>query len=261
MNDRGGGVVLLATPGPATSIIYHALARSYGSIAVVLEQPVSRWQMARRRAKRLGIRTVAGQLLFVAVAVPLLRRRYRGRARAILDSAGLDDSPIEDVAAHVSSVNSDDAHDVLRRLQPRVVVVNGTRIISAETLACVDAPFVNMHAGITPQYRGVHGGYWALVEGRPDLVGTTVHFIDTGIDTGPIIGQATFEVTKEDSFATYPYLHVQAGLPILLEAVGEILAGRTPAPRQPHDTTAPSRLRTHPTLGAYVMYRLRSGVA
>jgi folate-dependent phosphoribosylglycinamide formyltransferase PurN len=36
----------------------------------------------------------------------------------------------------------------------------------------------------------VHGGYWALAENNPQLVGTTVHFVDTGIDTGEVIEQS-----------------------------------------------------------------------
>ena len=41
-----------------------------------------------------------------------------------------------------------------------------------------------MHAGITPQYRGVHGGYWAVVNNDPEHCGVTIHFVDKGIDTG-----------------------------------------------------------------------------
>ncbi len=50
-----------------------------------------------------------------------------------------------------------------------------------------------MHAGITLRYRGVHGGYWALAEQHPEWVGTTVHLVDPGIDTGGILAQSTFE--------------------------------------------------------------------
>ena len=45
------------------------------------------------------------------------------------------------------------------------MVVNGTRILSRRMLESIDAVFLNMHVGITPKYRGVHGGYWALANG------------------------------------------------------------------------------------------------
>ena len=126
-----------------------------------------------QRPKRLGIFPAIGQVLFVSAVVPVLKRRGRNRIRQITRSHGLDDSSISGDVIEVESVNSDQARAAVRRLNPALVVVNGTRIIGAETLKAVDAPFVNIHAGITPLYRGVHGGYWALAEGRRDLVGTT----------------------------------------------------------------------------------------
>ena len=101
----------------------------------------------------------------------------------------LDISPVDGRVIRVPSVNSGKARRALREFSPQVVVVNGTRIICNETLCAVDAPFINTHAGITPLYRGVHGGYWALREGRPDLVGTT--FTDYWVYVvGPLMGVA-----------------------------------------------------------------------
>jgi folate-dependent phosphoribosylglycinamide formyltransferase PurN len=146
---------------------------------------------------------------------------------------------------------------MLRRLGPKVVVINGTRIISAETLRCVDATFINIHAGITPLYRGVHGGYWALAEGRPDLVGTTVHVVDSGVDTGTVLEQVRFTPSPGDSFVTYPYLHTAAGIAPLLRAVRRALEGTL----QPRPAAGvPSRLRYHPTLWGYLSTRIRRGV-
>ena len=103
-----------------------------------------------------------------------------------------------------------------------------------------------MHAGITPAYRGVHGGYWALAEGRTDLVGTTIHLVDEGIDTGGVIEQASFSPTEADTFVTYPYLHTAAGLPPLIEAVRGILRGHAAcAPRALESDHAPTPLPPH----------------
>ena len=47
-------VVLLAGPGDATAVVYHALERAFGDVTLVQEDPVSHVALARRRAKRLG---------------------------------------------------------------------------------------------------------------------------------------------------------------------------------------------------------------
>jgi folate-dependent phosphoribosylglycinamide formyltransferase PurN len=193
------------------------------------------------------------------VGQPLLRRAARGRIEQILREHGLTDAPLpEDRVTRVASANDDDARDALRRLSPAVVVVNGTRILGRRTLEALSCPIINTHAGITPLYRGVHGAYWALAEGRPELAGTTVHYVDKGIDTGPVIAQATFRVSPRDNLGSYPYLHTAAGAPILVDAVRRALDGTlAPAENLPQ---LPSVLRYHPTLWGYLYARLRRGV-
>lgn len=249
--------MLLCSDNPASRIIFHDLQRHFGQVSVVREEPVSQTTLLRRRVSRLGLRTVAGQALFRAVVVPWLTVRGRGRVVEIKRQFQLDARPMQGVQP-VSSMNDEKARELLRGMHPAITVVCGTRILRRETLDALNGPVVNFHAGITPLYRGVHGGYWALVEGRPDLVGSTIHLVDAGIDTGGVIAQATFEVTAADSFATYPYLHVAAALPPLREAVRHALAGEVLDGR-PHRSDLESKLRTHPTLSEYVRHA-RAGV-
>lgn len=256
MSER---VVLLAGDGPSTRMVYHALRKRYDDVVVVLEEGPRRRQMLLRRVRTLGPVTVFGQLLFLAAVLPVLRRSSAGRIAEIEREFGLDGGPLEGArVVRIPSVNSPEARAALKELGPRVVVVNGTRIISARTLAATAAPFINTHAGITPLYRGVHGGYWALADGRADLAGTTVHLVDKGIDTGAVVGQAPITPTRADSFATYPHLHTAAGVPILMEAVAAALDGTLTATQNPRGL--PSTLRSHPTIWGYLYRRVRSGV-
>jgi len=135
--------------------------------------------------------------------------------------------------------------------------VNGTRIISDDVLKCVNAVFINVHVGITPLYRGVHGAYWALVEGDHQACGVTVHVVDSGIDTGGIIEQALVRPTACDNFATYPVLQTVAALPLIERAVNAALTGNLRVRRAPEGK---SKLWTHPTAGEYIWNRLRFGV-
>lgn len=249
-------VVLLGGDAESTRIVFHALAPRFPGLTAVLEPAVPRRQLLARRVRKLGWPTVAGQLLFMGAVLPRLRRAGAARVDEICRAHGLDRAPIPEERVHrVPSVNTDEAREILRRLRPGVVVVNGTRIIGRQTLAAVAAPFINLHAGITPLYRGVHGGWWALAEGRPELAGSTVHLVDEGVDTGTVLAQACFTPDPADSFATYPYLHLAVGIPPLADAVAAALRGELD-PR-PHPAL-PSRLRSHPTLWQYARTRLRN---
>jgi folate-dependent phosphoribosylglycinamide formyltransferase PurN len=140
------------------------------------------------------------------------------------------------------------------------VVVNGTRIISSRVLDSISCPIINTHAGLTPRYRGVHGGYWALAEGRPEEVGTTVHLVDSGIDTGRVLARACFDTSPADSIVTYPYLHLAAGLPLLIDSVRTVLGGQQLAPIDDNPRSVDSRLFTHPTLWGYLRLWAARGV-
>jgi methionyl-tRNA formyltransferase len=198
-------------------------------------------------------------MAFVGLVMPLLNRLGQTRIDRILIDSGSDTSAIPD-PRYVESVNSPETIQLLSDLRPAVIVVNGTRIISKTVLSAIDCPFVNTHAGITPRYRGVHGGYWALRDHRRDLAGTTVHLVDPGIDTGGVLAQATFEVGPRDSFATYPYLHLACGLPLLTECVEKILNGEMPPQVKSLDDSGDSTLRWHPTLWGYLRGRLTDHV-
>ena len=254
-------VVLVAGPGDTTDIVANFLRSRVPGIEldVVVEAPVSRRMMATRRARRIGWPAVVGQVLFITTALPILRWRGRRRIDEILRRQGLDATPVT-TARHVASANAPETTALLRDAAPALVVVNGTRIIAQGVLDAVDCQFVNTHAGTTPRYRGVHGGYWALADGHPELVGTTVHLVDQGIDTGGVLARAPFAVTRADSIATYPYLHLAAGLPHLAAQVERALAGERLTPLVEDDPPGGSHLYLHPTLWAYLRRRIADGV-
>jgi folate-dependent phosphoribosylglycinamide formyltransferase PurN len=256
--DSGRVVVLLAGPGASTYIVSNFLASWLPNLIVVVEDPPSRLKMASRRARRVGWVSVVGQVLFVAVLQPVLRHRGARRRAAILSTASVDTTPR---APHhrVPSVNDQGTATLLASLRPALVVVHGTRIIAPRVLDSAGCPIINVHAGITPRYRGVHGGYWALVEQHPEWVGTTVHLVDSGIDTGAILAQVTFEITSDDTFATYPELHLVHGLPLLGAQVDKVMAGKELEPL-PASIVPGSGFYYHPTIWGYLWRRWRDGV-
>jgi folate-dependent phosphoribosylglycinamide formyltransferase PurN len=253
-----GRVVLLAGPGQGTDIVANFLASRVPELVVIREEPPARRRMAVRRAKKLGWPAVIGQLLFITVAAPILRYKGTGRVDEILRAASVDATPREP-DHRVRSINDAEVIGLLTSLRPAMVVVNGTRIIARPVLESASCPVINLHAGITPRYRGVHGGYWALAERHPQWIGSTVHLVDTGIDTGGILAQTVFEVTGQDSFATYPTLHLVHGLHLLGAQVDKVMAGADLGPSL--TGLAPgSRLYYHPTLWGYLRRRWREGV-
>lgn len=252
------GLLILAQDGDSTRILVNRLELTVGVSDLVIEQPVPRHRFAAKRVRRLGIGRVVGQLLFVGLVVPLLGRRDRARVKEIKRVYALDTrAPGRVRIRRVPSVNTTETIDLLRQREPALVVLSGTRIVSPEVLEAAGAPVLNLHAGITPAYRGVHGAYWALATRDPARCGVTLHLVDAGVDTGDIVAQADIMPSHNDSFVTYPLLQLAAGLPLLERTCAGVLAGETVAKRPAQGESA---CWTHPTLWGYLVARVREGV-
>ncbi len=249
-------IVLLAGKGISTNILYNALIKDFNVTAIILEEPLSKKQFLKKRIKKLGIVKVSGQILFQLLIVKFLDLFSKRRKKEILLQYAMDNIalPFEKII-QVQSVNYENCIQILQSLQPNLVIVNGTRIISSQVLNCVSSKFINIHAGITPKYRGVHGAYWALVNNEPENCGVTVHLVDPGIDTGAIIAQKTITITPKDNFVTYPLLQLATGLPLIKSAILTILNDDLHL----KDTSGESRLWYHPTISQYFYNRIVKG--
>ncbi|MDP2318109.1 MAG: formyl transferase [Acidobacteriota bacterium] len=247
-------VLLLCGRALSSNIVYHHLARSH-DVHTIMEPPIARGELLRRRLRRLGVTRVAGQLVFQGAIAPLLALAGAARQRELLQLFELDPRPIPaDKLQLVGNVNEPAVPAAVAAINPDVVVVNGTRILGQPLITAISAPVVNLHAGITPRYRGVHGGYWALAEGRPEMFGVTLHRVDKGIDTGAIVAQAFVQPTHRDNFSTYPVLQLAAGLSLVDAHLSHVVEGVAPVVAPP-DTN--SRLWSHPTAWQYLSARLR----
>ena len=82
--------------------------------------------------------------------------------------------------------------------EPDLVVSAGfMKIVGEEFLARFGGRFINTHPALLPSFPGAHGVRDALAYGVK-VTGCTVHFVDDGVDTGPIIAQGVVEVRDED---------------------------------------------------------------
>jgi folate-dependent phosphoribosylglycinamide formyltransferase PurN len=247
-------LLLLGSDHPSTWIVYNRLIREFGLFGAVIENTVSKRALVRNRARRLGWPAVLSQMAFVALIRPILYYQSTWRLREICRANDMEaHEPMTAAIRRVESINSPEAKAIIAASGAEVVIVNGTRIIKPHVLQSVNATFINTHQGITPMYRGAHGGYWALHENDAAHCGVTIHLVDEGIDTGNVIAQATVTPEASDTYITYPYLQTAAALPLLSAAVRSAAAGTL----KTHVPEGPSAVWYHPGLFQYVRARLR----
>lgn len=90
---------------------------------------------------------------------------------------------------------------VLRERQVELVCLAGfMRLLSPTFLSVWAGRVLNVHPALLPAFPGMHGARQAVAHGVK-LAGCTVHLVDEGTDTGPIIAQAAVPVLPDDDEA------------------------------------------------------------
>ena len=171
----------------------------------------------------------------------LFRSLIEARADLGVDIVGLiadSEVPAADIArefgipAFVIQVGTDRAQwneqlaTQLRSLTPDLIVSAGfMRILGSTVVDEFEGRIINTHPALLPLFPGAHGVRDALAAGAK-VTGTTVHFVDAGVDTGRIIAQAQVAVLDDDTEAT---LHERIKIEeraLLVEVVGQIVQGK-----------------------------------
>lgn len=113
----------------------------------------------------------------------------------------------------------------LRRAEVEWVVLAGfMRILTREFLAAYQDRIVNIHPALLPAFPGTHAQRQA-VEYGVKVSGCTVHLVDEGVDTGPIIAQRAVPVLDDDDEASLGQRILEQEHALMVEVLQSIAAG------------------------------------
>lgn len=256
-SDRAS-IIILTCRGPWHYALINELARWHDVTGIVFEHHSRlKMKLLSRRLRKLGILTVANQMLFKLFHALFLQEYDACKATELLgEDASFDAAQVPNAQVlDTTSINSVPVEALIHRLKPDTVVVSGTSLLGKGLLDSIKStPVINIHCGITPRYRGNHGAYWAVVNGDWENVGTTIHFIDTGVDTGSIISQATIHVDPADTPQCLGLKQYCAGIPLIPKVVSRIREGSVTTMRR---ADLDSRIYSSPTLTSYLTFKRR----
>ncbi|MDO7884759.1 phosphoribosylglycinamide formyltransferase [Hymenobacter cheonanensis] len=116
--------------------------------------------------------------------------------------------------------------DILRQYRPDYVVLAGyMRVLSPAFVRAFAGRIINIHPADTHQHQGLHAYEWAF-DNRLPATKITVHLVDEGLDTGPILAQqvvnlegaATLAEVQRRGLAVEHVLYAQTLANLLTEA-------------------------------------------
>jgi folate-dependent phosphoribosylglycinamide formyltransferase PurN len=225
-------IVVLTSETPANVWLVNQLLSRHNITGIVLERRplalTAREKVERRRrmVRRYGVVRTLNKLLF---------NRVRSRVLSASEARTVGESffPAETPVAYsrqvptlvVANVNDAECVQFIRAQAPAVLAVCGTSVLKPEVFTLAPKGAINIHTGITPEYRSADPIFWALYRGEPEKVGVTIHYIDRGIDTGSIIHQERVPVYAEDSLATISARCIRRGAELYSRALAEVENG------------------------------------
>jgi methionyl-tRNA formyltransferase len=127
---------------------------------------------------------------------------------------------------------------LLREAQPDVIAFTGGGLIRQNILDLPTMGVLNCHAGLLPRYRGMDVVEWAILEAEDEMpqIGITLHFMDRGVDTGPIVKTHSMSIRPGDDLDSLRARFLPAMVELMLGGLTGLQEGSLePSPQNPDD--------------------------
>lgn len=184
-------VVILTRGGREHRHVTNVLNRAVRVSSVVVE--VRKPKSVRARTTQLRRRYTPLRLLERSVlrVVKWLSRDAQRRDRSLrrVLGPGSDTFAADMRMVEVPDINGQGAKSLLEELRPDLILVYGTGIVRDPILDIARVGSLNMHTGLSPEYRGSDCAFWPVHDQRFDLLGATVHECTSRVDGGAILGR------------------------------------------------------------------------
>lgn len=116
--------------------------------------------------------------------------------------------------------------DALESLNPDLVVSAGfMRILGPAVLEKFEGKIINTHPALLPNFPGAHAVKDALAAGAKET-GSTIHFVDAGVDTGEVIIQEAIGIFPTDTEDSLHERIKQVERKLLVQVVGDFVSGK-----------------------------------
>jgi len=124
------------------------------------------------------------------------------RGLEIAKNTGVRTEVIELTSGMERITHEDLIHEILESYEIEAIILSGyMRILSPSFVEKWEGRILNIHPSLLPNFPGAHAHKDAL-EARAKKSGCTVHFVDSGVDSGLIIAQSEVKILPEDTVET-----------------------------------------------------------
>lgn len=188
---------------------------------IVAEESLGRqWRLLRGVARSLGWMEA---LSAAAGVLPTIWTRPEATWRG--EPLVRDYARLAGEVVRVASFNAPPAVAAIEAVRADWLLLGQTGILRPPVLATARCGVLNGHPGWLPEFRGVNPAAWTLAEGRPELLGSTLHLVDAGVDTGPIVSRCALDRTALPPYDALENRLYEDCIDLLVDAVRIIQSG------------------------------------
>lgn len=131
----------------------------------------------------------------------------------------------------VDDINEQNAIQFIKDHSIETLVVCGTSILKKEIIS-VPKTILNIHGGIVPTYRNVHCDFWAYHDNDFDGIGTSIIYLDEGVDSGDVALQKAVDFKNGDGLCIIKRKNLELAANMTVDAIHKLSYGQLPRQKQ-----------------------------
>lgn len=122
----------------------------------------------------------------------------------------------------VTSLNDESLIKSLNENKMDLLLLGQSGIIPKSVIKTPNIGILNAHPGILPMYQGLDPFFWAIFNNDFNNVGSTLHFVNEGIDTGPILLMKKYEWRGDETIKNLDFRLYNECIDIMLTGLHRI---------------------------------------
>ena len=188
-------IAFLCSDDISNKLFIQTLKKYNFEIAVVVENNDSnKKNLIKRKLKKLNLIEkffFPLDILFLVIYKKSINKYLKNNLKLTTDSLA------EEKIIFTKDINSTEVCEKINNFKPDVVIVRGTSIIRDPLISIKVKYFLNIHGGIVPNYRNVHGQFWAYFNKDYSNMGSSILHLTKGIDDGNIALMSNLDIHPE----------------------------------------------------------------
>jgi methionyl-tRNA formyltransferase len=205
--------------------VANRILEEFDIVAIIVDsgRRQSRTERIRYLTRKYKARQMFSRLMLRLTSVALRDRAHRREQLTAVLGNSSHEFIRSDLVSEVAGINTDAGRAVVRETSPDLLLIYGTGIVGDRVLGMARIGALNLHTGMSPEYRGVDCVFWPVYNNDVDLVGATIHQCTSAVDGGEIYERSAAQIESDDGqFAVFGRC-VEKGAELYVDAIRRAL--------------------------------------